>query len=388
MIMQFLMVFIISSKGGLKEIGLYGLISSIVIPVTSFFLFDGINAVLAEEDLNNNFSKFIGTIVFNSIIATPIIIILSILFDIPVHYTFGFFLFRTVINIKEIIYSYYQRQSAYKYLSFTQLIMAVIVIIVFAVIYYFGFKNLNVFYLCTIAVILTYSVDIYILKVLLDNKIKFLKIDFTFMRQRFKSGVNLGTNSIVTALKVNTPKYFIQLTTQNIELIGVITVYMQIITGLSVINLIYCRLNLGKVGNLLRDKFKTAKQKIYKIILNNYILITVFSLGLLVFIGFAINLVFGNEYINDLNIFRLMLMIKLVAFPLVIFKVICIRLKIEYILTRFTIITFLLLMALIFFTNELLYFMIFYLSIEFTMMILIFYITNKRLTSFFKSKIV
>ena len=383
--MQFLIVIVISKTGGLNEIGTYGLITSIVIPITIFFLFDANNAVLAEKNLNQNLSRFIGNVIFNSLLAIPFILLFSFIFGVPVIYSIGFFLFRVSINIKEILFSYYQRLEEYKYLSINQLVMAFLVSLVFIIIYHLGYKSLTVFYACSAAVIFSYIIDYYLIKSVLKKNISFLKFDFIFMKSRFKSGFNLGSNALISSLKINAPKYFIQFTSQNLALIGVITVYTQIITGLSVLNLIYSRLNLGKVGNILVNKKMKSKKNLYKIISNNYFLIIAFALLLVSLESLLIGFFFGIDYTNNLNLFKTLLLIKLVTFPLVIFKVLSIGMDIEHKITQATVISSIILLVTVLFLDKLNYFLLFYLAVDILMMIYIFKTVDKSITTFFKS---
>ena len=378
MLMQFIIVYIISKEGGLKELGVYGLVSSIVVPITTFFLFDVNSSILADDDIENNTSLYLGNALLNSLLAIPIVLILAFLFDLNFIIVIGFFFFKTSLNFKQIFYSYYQRKECFDYLSGNQIIIFILVSLSF-VLYLKGFYGLNIFYISGGLVAITFLIDFFILNKKLNNKNKFVRINLNFFKLKFKSGFNLGLNALVSSLKLNAPRYFAKFILKNIEIVGVITVYTQIITGLSVLNLIYSRLNLGRVGNLLSNKVKGYQSKVYKIILDNYILITVFGTILILFDKQIIGYVFGPEYLEQILVFRLLLIVKAITFPLVILKIIAINKQNEFFLTKATIITSLSLIASIFFIKELTLFMIFYLVIEILMMIFIFRKTQNSL---------
>lgn len=378
MLMQFIIVYLISDKGGLIEIGIYGLVSSIVVPITTFFLFDVNSSILADDDIENNTSKYLGNALLNSLLAIPIVLILALLFDLNFIIVIGFFFFKTTLNLKQIFYSYYQRKECFDYLSGNQIIIFILVALSF-ILYLKGYYGLNIFYISGGLVAMTFLIDVYLLNKKLNNKNRFIKFDLNFFKLKFKSGFNLGLNALVTSLKLNSPRYFAKFILKNIELVGVITVYTQIITGLSVLNLIYSRLNLGRVGNLLSKKVKGYQSKVYKIILGNYILISVFGAILILFDKQIIGYIFGPEYLDLILVFRLLLIVKAITFPLVILKIIAINKQNEFFLTKATIITSLSLIASIFFINELTLFMVFYLIIEILMMLFIFKKTQSSL---------
>ncbi|WP_397364204.1 hypothetical protein [Olleya sp. R77988] len=378
--MQFVIVYLISKEGGLKEIGIYGLVSSIVVPITTFFLFDVNSSILADDDIENNTSLYIGNAIINSVLAIPIVLILGYLFQLNLIIVLGFFFFKTALNFKQIFYSYYQRKECFDFLSGNQIIVFLLVSLSF-VLYLKGYYDLKIFYISGTLVTLTLLIDFYLLKKKLNQHSSFIRIDFNFFKLKFKSGFNLGLNALVSSLKLNAPRYFAKFILKNIELVGVITVYTQIITGLSVLNLIYSRLNLGKVGNLLSSKVNGYKSKTYKIIIGNYLLITFFGAILILFDKQIIGYFFGEEYLDQIFVFRLLLVLKAITFPLVILKIIAINKQNEFYLTKATLITSLSLIGSIFFINQLTLFMIFYLIIEILMMVFIFRKTHYSLNS-------
>ena len=368
MLTQFIMILMISKYGGLEAIGVYGLISSIVMPITTFFLFDIFSSVIAEKNLEENISKYFGNYFLNTMISITPVIATSMLFNVSIKQALGFFLFRVSINLKEIIYSYYQRKNRFQLISYNQIGIMIVSSIVFSLIYITSISNDTAFYLCAFVVFLSTILDY--------NRIgikKIIIIEFSFFKDRFKSSFVLGLNAIISSIKINAPKYFIQFSTQNLELLGIITVYQQLNTGLSVLNLIYCRLNLGKVGNLINDEPKHWRKKIYQIIIGNYALIIFFGAILLLVDKFVINLIFGNDYINNLNLFKILVLITAVTFPLFILKIISINKNIESKLTQATILSTAVLLILIFFTDIDLYlFLKVYLFIDVIMIVYVF----------------